>query len=178
MGGRGRWMGRGRMVTPSRGPVPPVMGDAVLGPQAPDDLHPFGEPAHALGHPHAEHGELLAAVAEPHAQHEASAGDHVEERPDLRDLDGIVEGQEHEVGAEREALRLGGEALQHRQERKVVEARRGVMLAAPDRVEAERADEPGLLERLREAARGIVAGGVLGVEINAELHDRAQSPRQ
>ena len=131
---------------------------------------PFREPAHALGHGHAEDGELLGAVAEPHAQHEPAAGEHVEEGADLRDLDGVVQRQEHEVGAEGEALGLGGEALQHGQEREVVEARRRVVLAAPDRVEAERADEARLLERLREAARGIVAGGVLRVEIDAELH--------
>src|SRR4029453_1884873 len=139
-------------------------------PQAADDLHALGEPAHPLGDSYAEDGELLPAIAQPDAKREPPPGGHVEKGGDLRDLDGIVQGEQDQVGAEGEALRLRGQALQHGQQREVVEARRGVVLAAPDRVEAERADHARLLERLREAARGVVADGMLRVQIHPELH--------
>jgi hypothetical protein len=45
-----------------------------------------------------------------------------------------------------------------------------MVLASPDRVETERADQPRLLHRLGEAAVGIVAGRVLRVQVDAELH--------
>jgi hypothetical protein len=51
-----------------------------------------------------------------------------------------------------------------------VESGRGVVLATPDRVEAERADEAHLLHRLGEAPGRIVAGRVLRVQVDAELH--------
>jgi hypothetical protein len=50
-----------------------------------------------------------------------------------------------------------------------VEARGDVVLTAPDRVESELLDQARLLERLREAAAGVVAGRVLRVQVNPEL---------
>jgi len=45
-----------------------------------------------------------------------------------------------------------------------------MMLARPDRVEAKRANEAHLLEGFGIAASGIVAGRVLRIEVDAELH--------
>ena len=126
--------------------------------------------AHALGHRHPEEGELLGPVAEPHAEQESPAGDDVQEGADLGHLDRVVERQQDQVRPDLEPLGLRREALEERQEREVVEPRGGVVLAAPDRVEPERADEAHLLHRLGESARGIVPGGVLGVHVDAEAH--------
>ncbi len=150
--------------------MPPVVCDGILGPQAPDDLHALGQATHPLGQRHPEDRELLRAVAESDAQHESPPGGDVEERADLRDLDRVVQRQQHQVGADGEALRLGGEPLQHGEQREVVKAGRRVVLAAPQRVEAERADEAHLLDGLGKAAGGIVARGMLRVQIDAELH--------
>jgi hypothetical protein len=151
-------------------PVPAAVRDLVLGPEPPDDLHTLGEPAHPLRHRHPEDGELLRPVAEAHAQHEPAPGDDVEEGADLRDLHRVVERQQHQVGADLEPRHLRRQSLEHRQQREVVEARRRVMLPAPDRIEPERADQARLLQRLREAARRIVARRVLRVQVDAEFH--------
>jgi hypothetical protein len=45
-----------------------------------------------------------------------------------------------------------------------------VVLPSSDRVLSERADQARLLQRLREAARRIVAGRVLRVEIDAQFN--------
>jgi hypothetical protein len=60
--------------------------------------------------------------------------------------------------------------LQQRQLGKEVEARRNVMLAGPDRIEAEGANETHLLQGFGIAASRIVAGGMLRVEVDAESH--------
>src|ERR1700730_18578363 len=44
------------------------------------------------------------------------------------------------------------------------------MLPGPDRVEGERAGKPHLLHHFGEAADGVVALGLLRVEVDAELH--------
>ena len=49
-------------------------------------------------------GELLRAVAEPDAEHEPPAGDHVEERADLGQLDRVVQRQQHQIGPDATAL--------------------------------------------------------------------------
>jgi len=54
--------------------------------------------------------------------------------------------------------------------RELVHGGHHVMLASPDGVEAELADQARLLEGLREAPSGIVAGRMLRVHIDAELH--------
>ena len=151
-------------------PVPSAMRDLVLGPQPPDDLHALGEPAHPLRHRHPEDRELFRAVAEPHAQHEAPPGDHVEEGADLRDLHRVVQRQQHQVGPDGEARHLRGQPLQHRQQRKIVEPRRGVVLPTPDRVEPEGMDQPRLLQRLGKPPRRIIGGRMLRVEVDPELH--------
>jgi hypothetical protein len=46
-----------------------------------------------------------------------------------------------------------------------------MVLAAPDRVEAERADEPRLLDRLREAPRRVVGLRMLRVQVDPALQD-------
>jgi hypothetical protein len=56
--------------------------------------------------------------------------------------------------------------------REIVEGGHEVVLAGPDRIEAERADEPRLLQRLGEPPGGIVALAMLRVEVDAELHRR------
>src|SRR5262249_27096569 len=110
-------------------------------------------------------------------EQEAPAGDDVHEGADLGDLDRVVQGQEDQVGADRKAGCFDGDALEQRQLRIKMETRRRVMLARPDRIEAERADQPRLLERLGEPPRRIVALGMLRVEINAELeHGGSCSP--
>jgi hypothetical protein len=139
-------------------------------PEPPDSLHALGQPAHPLRHRDAEDRELLRPVAEAHAEEEPAAGEHVEERAHLRDLHRVVQREQDEVGADLEPRHLRGQPLQHGQQREVVEAGGDVVLAAPDRVEAERADQARLLHRLREPARRIVARRVLRVEIDAELH--------
>jgi hypothetical protein len=53
-----------------------------------------------------------------------------------------------------------------------VEAGHEVVLAGPDRIEAERADEPRLLQRLGESPGRIVALAMLRVEIDAEIRRR------
>ena len=152
-------------------PVPAAVGDLVLRPQTPDDLDRLREAAHPLRHRHPEDRELLRTVPEPDPEQEAPAGDHVEEGADLRDLHRVVQRQQHQVGADLEAGHLRGQTLQHRQQRKIVEPGRRMVLAAPDRVEAERADEPRLLDRLREAPRRVVGLRMLRVQVDPELHD-------
>ena len=49
---------------------------------------------------------------------------------------------------------LDRDPLQQRQLREIVEPRYEVVLAGPDRIEAERAHEPRLLQRLGEAPAG------------------------
>ena len=168
--GRGCWRGRGWMPTSSSVPVAPVVRHAILGPEAADDLDTFGEAAHALGHRHLEDGELFGPVAESDAEHEAPAGDHVHEGGGLGQLDRVVERQQDQVRPDPQPLDLGRQALEHRQERKVVEPWGDVMLPSPDRVEPQAADQPRLLDRLGEAARGVVAGRVLRVQVDSELH--------
>jgi len=80
-----------------------------------------------------------------------------------------VEGQQSNVRADPKPFGLGRGALQQCKLREEVEARRDVVLAGPYRVEAERTNEPNLLNRLGEATGRIVALRVLGVEIDAEL---------
>ena len=152
------------------------MRDPVLGPEPADDLDALDEPAHPLGHRHPEERELLGPVAEAHAEEEPPAGDHVEEGADLGHLDRVVERQEDQVRPHPEPVGLGGEPLEEREEREVVEPRRGMVLPAPDRVEPERPDEAHLLHRLGESARGIVPGRVLRVHIDAELHPSLPAP--
>src|SRR5438445_337189 len=80
------------------------------------------------------------------------------------------------AGAAWAPLRIGGRhcsgraGQQERHVREIVEARHEVVLAGPDRIEAERADEPRLLQRLGEPPGGIVALAMLRVQIDAELH--------
>ena len=78
--------------------------------------------------------------------------------------------EQSEVGADPKPFGLGRDALQQGELRKEVEPRGDVVLAGPDRVEAQRANKPDLLQRLGEAPGRIVARGVLGIEIDAELH--------
>ena len=151
-------------------PVATVMRDAVFGPQPANDLDALGEPAHPLDHRHLEDGELLGPIAEPHAEHESPARDQVEEGADLRQLDRVVQRKEDEVGPHPHSFDLGGQALEHRQQWKVVEAGSDVVLSAPDRVESQPANQPRLLQQLGEAAGGIVGGRMLRIQVDAELH--------
>ena len=151
-------------------PVTSLVRDVVLGPQPADDADGLGEPAHAFRHGNAVDGVLLRPVAEPDAEQELAAADDVHEGADLGQLDRVVQRQQRDVGPEPQPLGVGGEALQQGQLREEVEARRDVMLAGPDRIEAERADQAHLLQRLGQAAGGIVAGRVLRVQVDAELH--------
>ena len=151
------------------------MRDAILGPQPADDADGLREPADALRHGHAVDGVLLRAIAEPDAEQELAAGDHIHEGADLGQLDRVVQGQQRDVGAEPQSLGVGSEALQQAELREEVEAGRDMMLAGPDRIEAEGADQAHLLQRLGEAAGGVVARGVLRVQVDAELHGIASS---
>ena len=83
---------------------------------------------------------------------------------------GLCSGKQHDVRAQPHPVGLGREALQERQEREVVKARRNVVLAAPDGVEPELPDEAHLLDRLGKAARGVVPRRVLRVEVDSEFH--------
>ena len=144
----------------------------VLGPQFSDDLDALDEPAHALLHRHAEGGKFFRPIAEPDAEQEFAAARDVEKRADLGELDRIVQRQQRDVGAEPEPFRFRRDAREQRELRKIMKARHEMVLAGPDRIEAERADELHLLDRLRESPGGIVAFPMLRVEIDAELHGR------
>ena len=144
--------------------------DFVFGPQALDDFDVLGEARHAALHVDAEHGELFRPVAQPHAEQEPAAGDDVHEGSDLGQFDRIVQRQQHDIRADFEAFGFGGEPLEHRQQGIVMIVVGDVMLAAPDRIEAELFDQPDLLDRLGKPPRRIVGGWMLRVQINPELH--------
>jgi alkanesulfonate monooxygenase SsuD/methylene tetrahydromethanopterin reductase-like flavin-dependent oxidoreductase (luciferase family) len=90
--------------------------------------------------------------------------------PTLDQLHRVVQGQQQDVGPEPQSLGVGREALQQGKLRKEVEAGRHMVLAGPDRIEPERADQAHLLHRLGEAAGRVVARRVLRVQVDAKLH--------
>jgi hypothetical protein len=145
------------------------MRDPVFAPQPPDDLDALGEPAHALRHRHAEDLVLLGPIAEPDAKQELAAGDDVQKGADFRQFDRIVQRQQRDVGPDPQALGLASEPMQQRQLWKEVEARRDVVLAGPDRVKAERTNQPHLLHCFGETAGRIIGCRVLRVQVDAEL---------
>jgi len=145
------------------------VGDPILVPQALYDLYSFREPACTLRHRHTVDGVFLGAITQANTEQEPAPTHHVHKRADFGQLDRIVEGQQGNVRADPKPFGLGRSPLQQRKLREEVETRRDVMFAGPYRVEAERANEPNLLNCLGEPADRIVALRVLGVEIDAEL---------
>src|SRR5207247_11129497 len=71
-----------------------VVGDGLAAPEALDHLEPVDEPPAALFRILAPRLVLDVPIAEADAEDEAAPGDHVERRELLRDLDGVVQGQE------------------------------------------------------------------------------------
>ena len=175
IGGRGDCgSGRGASGDIAELPVASGMRDPVFGPEPSDDLDSLGKPAHPLRHRHAEHLVLLGPIAEPNSEQEPAAGDHVQEGAVFRQLDRVVQRQQRHIGSHPQTLGLGGNALmQQRQLREEVKTRRDVVLAGPDRVEAERTNKAYLLQRLGEVAGRIIAHRVLRVQIDAELQGHA-----
>jgi hypothetical protein len=88
-------------------PVASMVRDAVLGPEAANDLDALRETAHALGHRHLEDGELLGPVAEPDTKHEPPARNHVQEGADLGQLNRVVQRQQDQVRPHPHPLDLG-----------------------------------------------------------------------
>jgi hypothetical protein len=144
--------------------------DAILAPQPAYDIDAFTKPTHAFRHRYAEGGELLWAVTQPDPKHKSATGHYIHKGADFRKLDRIVQWQQDQVGADPNAFRYGGHLLEQGQLWEVVEPGRDVMLASPDRIEAEAGDQPSLLKRFRHAARRIFGLWMLRIEIDTELH--------
>jgi hypothetical protein len=156
-------------------PVAAVVVDTLARPKTADDLDAFAQAADALLDRHAEHVELFLPIAEPDAELEFSTRDDVEKRRDLGDLHRVVQRQEDDVGSKLHTFGFGGETLEEGQQREIVIVVGDVVLAAPDRIEAELLEEADLLDRLGEAPARIVRAGVLRVEIDPEFHGRGPS---
>src|SRR5262245_20342154 len=146
------------------------MGDALFGPQPTDEANSLAKAAHALGHGYAVDGILLRAIAKADAKQELAASDDIHEGADLGELDWVVQRQQQDVGAEPKPLGVGRQALQQAKLREEVEAGCDVVLACPDRIKTERADQADLLHCLGKAAGRILAHRVLRVEIDTEPH--------
>ena len=121
-------------------------------PEPIDDLEPLLEPADPLLRI-LPHGQVLdVAVAEPDSEDEASAADDIECRDLLGDVDGMVQREEQDPGAERHRARLGRDPSKDGNRLEIREGRRQVVLARPDGIEADSRGQPHLLEVLLEAA--------------------------
>src|SRR5262249_48272232 len=101
----------------------------------------------------------------------------VERRELLGDLDGMVQGQQQDAGAEDHAARLGGDTREGGNGLKVREWIGQVVLARPHRAEAPRAREPHLLDVLAEANGLRLLRQMLDGEAEAELHSGSLQTR-
>ena len=91
-----------------------VKGDGLLGPEALHDIEGLEKPGQPPAAWNAERIELHVAIAEADPEDEAAATDHVERRNRLGDVDGLLQGQQHDARPERHLAGFGRHARQHR----------------------------------------------------------------
>jgi hypothetical protein len=82
----------------------------VIRPEGLHELQPLLEAGPALLQGSAVEGELVGLVTDGHPEDEAAAGDHVQERRVFRQPHRVIEGEDQDIRAERDARRAGGEA--------------------------------------------------------------------
>lgn len=96
-------------------PVPPVMRDLILGPQAREEPEDLVEPRRALTDRDVEVRELLGTVAEADSQAEPPAAHDVEGGDLLSEQDGVVQRADHDVRRQAHVRpRVRGEAREQR----------------------------------------------------------------
>ena len=144
------------MLERSRGQARPFQPVAVAGrrhlltlEQPCDDFELLTVDPHSPGG-QSEGGVLLVAVAEPDAEHEAPAGEDVERRRLLGDLDWVEEREQEDAGTDAEVARLGGQPAQQRHGLEHLVGSGEEVLAGEDRMEPGVAHEADLLDVLQE----------------------------
>src|SRR5882724_469077 len=154
----------------SQAEVPALVVDGFAAPQPLDDLEPLDEATDAVLRVVPQRAVLDVPIAETDAEDQPAVRDHVERRELLGDLDGMVEGQQENPGAQDHAASVGGEAREGRDRLEIGERIGQVVLARPHRAEADGARESDLLDVLAEADGLRLLREVLHGEAEAEPH--------
>src|SRR6266850_4731255 len=149
-----------------------VVGDAILGPEPPDDVEALLEPGAALVHAHAEDLELLRDEGAPEAHVETAVAEVVQHRQLGGQLDRVVEGRDHGPGDRSDPVGAGRDGRQEDHGiRRVAAVVVEVVLDGLDRVEAEPVGALDQAQTVGEIRRGRIVGGPeRREEVEAELH--------
>ena len=147
-----------------------VKGDGLLGPEALHDVEGLEKPGQPPAAWNAERIELHVAVAEADPEDEAAAADHVERRNRLGDVDGLLQGQQHDARPEGHLAGFGRHARQHREGLHVLKGRGQVMLAGADVMKARLTRQPHHLQQLGEALAQVIPDGMLHRQRQPEAH--------